>query len=60
LAAVGLVWLTMIVFGVSMAAFMSQGASGPEFVIGWQNRALVTAWALWILAVGLHDRSAAT
>jgi len=60
LAAVGLVWLTMIVFGVSMAAFMSQGASGPEFVIGWQNRALVTAWALWILAVGVHARTAAT
>jgi hypothetical protein len=46
-----LVWLTMVVFGVSMAAFMSKGATGTDFLVGWQNRALVLSWAIWVLAL---------
>jgi hypothetical protein len=57
LATVGWVWLTLIVFAVSMLTLMSKGASGPEFLVGWQNRALVLAWAVWILAVGWRTRS---
>jgi hypothetical protein len=51
LATAGAVWLTMIVFGVSMARLMRAGATGDAFVIGWQNRALVLAWAAYLVAV---------
>jgi hypothetical protein len=48
---VAAVWITMIVFGVSMATLMGRGATGPEFVIGWQNRALVLSWVTWVFMV---------
>ena len=51
LATAGAVWLTMIIFGVSMARLMRAGATGEAFVIGWQNRALVLAWAAYVVAV---------
>jgi hypothetical protein len=53
------VWLTMIVFGASMATLMRRGATGPEFVIGWQNRALVLSWAAWVFLVAWRLRSMA-
>lgn len=53
------VWLTMIVFGVSMATLMGRGATGSDFVIGWQNRALVLSWATWVFLIAGHLRSIA-
>jgi hypothetical protein len=56
LATAGFVWLTAIVFGASMTILLRKGATGPEFTIGWQNRALVLAWAVWVFAVAWRIR----
>ena len=56
LATAGLVWLTAIVFGASMTILLRKGATGPAFVIGWQNRALVLAWAVWVFALAWRFR----
>ena len=53
------VWLTMLVFGLSMATLLRRGATGPEFVIGWPNRALVLSWATWVFLVAWRLRGAA-
>jgi hypothetical protein len=53
---VAAVWLTMAIFGVSMAAVMRQGTAGPVPAIGWQNRALVLAWAVWVFLVAWRLR----
>jgi hypothetical protein len=55
----GLVWLTMIVFAVAMVTCVRRGAVGPEFVVGWQNRAVVLAWAVWAIALSWRLRSQA-
>lgn len=55
----GFVWITMIVFGISMGTLMSRGATGPDFVIGWQNRALVLSWATWVWLVAWRLRAVA-
>ena len=56
----GAVWITMIVFGVSMGMLMSRGgATGPAFAIGWQNRALVLSWAAWLFLVAWRLRAKA-
>lgn len=55
----GAVWITMIVFGVSMAALMSRGTTGSAFAIGWQNRALVLSWAAWVFLVAWRLRAKA-
>lgn len=51
------VWITMIVFGASMATLMGRGVTGPAFVIGWQNRALVFSWAAWVFLVAWRLRA---
>jgi hypothetical protein len=56
IATMAAVWLTMIVFAASMAAFIEY-APGPDFLVGWQNRALVVAWALWAFALGRRART---
>jgi hypothetical protein len=53
------VWITMIVFGAKMATLMGRGATGPDFAIGWHNRALVLSWAVWVFLVALRLRSMA-
>jgi hypothetical protein len=53
----GLVWLTLIVFVASMVIFMGRSANATEFFIGWQNRALVVAWAVWLAAVAARVRA---
>lgn len=57
LATAGLVWSTMIAFAASMAIWIGRGAVGPRFPVGWQNRALVLAWALWVVALSWRIRS---
>jgi hypothetical protein len=57
LTSAALVWLTLLVFGLAMGSAMASHATGPDFAVGWQNRALVFAWALWVAAVA---RPAAT
>ena len=56
LASAGFVWLTMLVFAASMITYLSRGATGSEFIVGWQNRAVVLAWALWIAGVSSRLR----
>jgi hypothetical protein len=56
LATAALVWLTAIVFGASMAILLRKRAAGPDFVVGWQNRALVLAWAVWVFALAWRIR----
>jgi predicted Kef-type K+ transport protein len=51
-----LVWGTMLVFGIAMGQAVASHASGPQFAVGWQNRALVIAWALWVAALAAHAR----
>jgi Protein of unknown function (DUF998) len=48
LLAVGLAWLGLVVFALSMAT-QFRGAFGPDVVIGWQNRFLVVAYTAWVL-----------
>jgi Protein of unknown function (DUF998) len=54
----GLVWLTLLVFGISMSNAMASHATGPDFAVGWQNRALVLAWAFWLAAVARRAQTA--
>jgi len=44
-----LTWTTMIAFAVSLAVLLPAqgGRLGPEVTIGWQNRLMITAFALW-------------
>ncbi|HEY6078589.1 MAG TPA: DUF998 domain-containing protein [Polyangiaceae bacterium] len=58
LGSAALVWATMLVFGRAIASAMASHATGPAFAVGWQNRALVLAWALWIGALAAHARTA--
>lgn len=43
-----LVWTTLLVFGHSMSSAMVNHASGADFAVGWQNRAAVLAWVVWV------------
>lgn len=52
----GFMWLTMIVFAVSMVVFMTGAPIGPDFLVGWQNRALSFSHALWVIALALRAR----
>ena len=56
LATAALVWVTMLVFGMAMGNAMASHATGSQFAVGWQNRALVLAWALWVAALAAHSR----
>jgi hypothetical protein len=56
LGSAALVWATMLVFGVAMGRAMASHSTGPAFAVGWQNRALVLAWALWVAALAGHAR----
>jgi hypothetical protein len=56
LGSAALVWGTMLVFGVAMGQAVASHASGPQFAVGWQNRALVLAWALWVVALAAPAR----
>lgn len=56
LGSAALVWGTMLVFGLAMGHAVASHASGPQFAVGWQNRALVMAWALWVAALAAHAR----
>jgi hypothetical protein len=53
------VWLTLIVFAVAMVTCLRAGATGAEFVVGWQNRAMVLAWAAWSAALAWRARAEA-
>lgn len=57
LGSAALVWATMLVFGLAMGQAVASHASGPQFAVGWQNRALVMAWALWVAALAAHARN---
>jgi hypothetical protein len=57
LTSAGLVWLTMLVFGLAMGSAMASQATGPDFAVGWQNRALVLAWALWVAVAARGART---
>jgi hypothetical protein len=54
-----LVWLTMVVFAVAMVTCIRAGATGAEFVVGWQNRAMVFTWAAWSAALAWRVRAEA-
>jgi hypothetical protein len=59
LVSAALVWVTMLVFGVAMGRAMASHATGSQFAVGWQNRGLVLAWALWVAALAAHSRKQA-
>ena len=42
-------WATMIAFVATMAVYLPAhgGRLGPEVPIGWPNRAMIAAFALW-------------
>jgi Protein of unknown function (DUF998) len=52
--AVGLLWLGLVVFGLSIAVLLPRGGGtfGPEVVVGWQNRLVMVAYTGWLLTVG--------
>jgi hypothetical protein len=52
--AAGLVWLSLVVFGVSVAVLLPQGGGkfGPQVVIGWQNRLMMVTYCVWLVTVG--------
>jgi hypothetical protein len=52
--AAGLVWLSVVVFGVSVAVLLPRagGKFGPEVMIGWQNRAIMGSYCVWLVVVG--------
>jgi len=59
-----LVWISLIVMGVSLMAWMQAGATGPA-VFGIPNRAFMIGFALWVIATawplvrsGAHSRAA--
>jgi len=57
LASAAVVWVTMLVFGMAMGSAIASQAAGPQFIVGWQNRALVLAWALWVAVLAAHSRN---
>jgi hypothetical protein len=59
LVTAALVWLTLIVFAVAMVTCIRAGATGAEFVVGWQNRAMVLTWAAWSAALAWRVRAEA-
>ena len=52
-----LMWLSVVAYAATMATTY-EGAFGPDVPVGWSNRLLVAAFALWILAAaGLVGQS---
>jgi hypothetical protein len=51
-----LIWLTMLIFAEAMVRAMQSGATGSSFLVGWQNRALVLAWAIWVGSLASRAR----
>jgi hypothetical protein len=46
------VWIGLILFIVSMAAqFPADGKFGPDVLLGWQNRIMITVQCLWLIIV---------
>jgi Protein of unknown function (DUF998) len=52
--AAGLVWLSVVVFGLSVAILLPRGGGkfGPEVVVGWQNRAIMVTYCVWLVVIG--------
>ena len=50
---VGLVWISLLTFALSMAVMLpqSEGGFGPEVLIGWPNRLFMVANSLWLMEV---------
>ena len=50
---VGLVWISLLVFALSMAVMLpqSEGGFGPEVMIGWPNRLFMVANGAWLMTV---------
>lgn len=47
-----LVWIGLIVFIVSMAVlFPEDGKFGPNVLLGWQNRFMITVQSIWLIVV---------
>lgn len=51
--AVVLVWISLLVFILSVAVMLPQngGQFGPEVLIGWPNRFLIVAYSVWLMVV---------
>ena len=56
--AVGLIWLSLVVFGVSIAVLLPRagGIFGPEVAIGWQNRLLMVTYCVWLITAANRQR----
>ncbi len=59
-----MVWISLIVMGVSLMAWMQAGATGPA-IFGIPNRTFMIGFALWVIATawplvrsGAHSRAA--
>jgi hypothetical protein len=50
---VGLVWISLLVFVLSLAVMLPQsnGEFGPDVLIGWPNRLFVVANSAWLMIV---------
>lgn len=47
-----LVWVGLILFIASMAVlFPADGKFGPNVLLGWQNRIMITAQCIWLIVV---------
>ena len=53
---VGLVWIGILAFALSMAVMLpqSEGGFGPEVLIGWPNRLFMVANGVWLMVVARH------
>lgn len=51
--AAGLVWISQLVFIVSLGVMLSQsdGKFGPDVLVGWPNRLTVLAYSGWLMTV---------
>jgi Protein of unknown function (DUF998) len=56
LGAPRLIWLSLIVFGLSIVVLLPRGGGtfGPGVVVGWQNRLVMLAYCGWLITVGWH------
>lgn len=52
-----LVWVTLLVFAKAMSSAVAHHATGADFAMGWQNRASVLAWVVWVALLAWRVRA---
>ena len=53
-------WISLVLMDVVLFSTLpADGTFGPDVPIGWPNRLVVVAYALWLMAVARHAQQAA-